>query len=535
MKHLNLNMRAQTLLTAGTGLAVAVFAVFLWKVWGFMVDDSFIFFRYAENIAGGHGIVFNPGEMPGEGFTSWLWLLLLSFVRWLGIGLVGASKVFGILFFLGGGWLLYSIIREMFGAVGDRESRITAVLLAGVYLADYRLLAHSVSGMETSLYIFALLLLVRVTQRAWGAEAFDARWFLRVSGCVTFLFLVRPEGLAAGGISLLMLVTRRRGALLKPRVWLYVLVGLILPVGIFLGLKTLYFGYPLPLSFYHKVIGSGMIHRLATAHFFEFIKDYAWLVFPALLLVIHTLFVRKASFFRYAAVMAVLMPAVYLKFLPVMNYLHRFYISYLPLLLVLAAPGVYYLVKAFIRHDSQTTRVVLLQMVFFILVAAMNMGIRVDVGKVNHWRHMVDPEVYRGRLGRLMSSLPAGTVVANTEMGVIPYYSGLTCLDMAGLTDPVVAHRGLTMEYLRERRAALILFPRDVRKMTPRDLRQSFRNYDKVFLSKTFTQEYEFLDSFIAWPDGRSRYYLYLDTRSPDAAAVRAWHDKHAAEFTGEH
>ena len=43
----------------------------------FWLDDAFITFRYARNLADGMGPVFNPGEAV-EGYTSFLWMLISS-------------------------------------------------------------------------------------------------------------------------------------------------------------------------------------------------------------------------------------------------------------------------------------------------------------------------------------------------------------------------------------------------------------------------------------------------------------------------
>ena len=43
----------------------------------FWLDDAFITFRYARNVAAGLGAVFNPGEAV-EGYTSFLWMLICS-------------------------------------------------------------------------------------------------------------------------------------------------------------------------------------------------------------------------------------------------------------------------------------------------------------------------------------------------------------------------------------------------------------------------------------------------------------------------
>jgi arabinofuranosyltransferase len=48
------------------------------------VDDAYISFRYAHNLAEGEGLVFNPGEYV-EGYTNLLWTLLMTLPEALGI------------------------------------------------------------------------------------------------------------------------------------------------------------------------------------------------------------------------------------------------------------------------------------------------------------------------------------------------------------------------------------------------------------------------------------------------------------------
>ena len=129
-----------------------------------------------------------------------------------------------------------------------------------------------------------------------------------------------------------------------------------------------------------------------------------------------------------------------------------------------------------------------------------------------------------------MSFLPPALVVANTEMGVIPYYSGLTCIDMAGLTDPVIGRKGLTMEYLQQRKVDLILFPRDVMKISLEGWAEYSPGYKDVFLSPQFKTKFKLIGVFAAWPGGGGEYYLYADTTSPQFAAVQQWRQGFAAE-----
>src|SRR5512140_2281077 len=70
-------------------LALFSYILFIWRS-GFEVngelvyslfDDAMISMRYARNLAHGYGLVWNPGEVPVEGYTNILWTLLFAFVH----------------------------------------------------------------------------------------------------------------------------------------------------------------------------------------------------------------------------------------------------------------------------------------------------------------------------------------------------------------------------------------------------------------------------------------------------------------------
>ena len=57
-------------------------------------DDAFISFRYAENLAQGHGLVYNVGERV-EGFTNLSWTVLFGLIMMIGVEPVMASVFLG--------------------------------------------------------------------------------------------------------------------------------------------------------------------------------------------------------------------------------------------------------------------------------------------------------------------------------------------------------------------------------------------------------------------------------------------------------
>ena len=68
-------------------VSLAVFAYAARELAGFIPDDSYISFRYAENLSRGHGITFNPGEPPVEGYSNFLWILVCALSDKLGMEL----------------------------------------------------------------------------------------------------------------------------------------------------------------------------------------------------------------------------------------------------------------------------------------------------------------------------------------------------------------------------------------------------------------------------------------------------------------
>src|SRR5262245_10478837 len=62
----------------------------------FLNDDAFISYRYAKNWVDGHGLVFNPGERV-EGYTNFLWTVLIGVFVKLGADPLVVSRVLGFL------------------------------------------------------------------------------------------------------------------------------------------------------------------------------------------------------------------------------------------------------------------------------------------------------------------------------------------------------------------------------------------------------------------------------------------------------
>jgi hypothetical protein len=170
------------LILAGLGL-LAFYAGHEWRLTGGLggvpLDDSWIHYRFADNLRSGSGFSFNPGQ-PTPGSTSPLWVVLLSP---FGPAYLPASKLIGGAAYLGLGILTYLLGRRL-------GLETFWAFLAGLgALGAGRLGWLALSGMETSLFTLVWL----AGMLLWLADG-PAAPRLRTSLLFGAACLLRPEG-----------------------------------------------------------------------------------------------------------------------------------------------------------------------------------------------------------------------------------------------------------------------------------------------------------------------------------------------------
>jgi hypothetical protein len=150
---------------------------------GVPLDDAWIHFQFARNLARGDGLSFNPGE-PTSGSTAPLWTLLLAAVYRAG----GRFPVAGQL--LSGACFLATLVTTW--TLGKRiTASHWAGWLAGVIVAvNGRMIWAGLSALETCLFAALSLLAIRahLDDRAAG------RYRLRTAALFGLAASSRPEG-----------------------------------------------------------------------------------------------------------------------------------------------------------------------------------------------------------------------------------------------------------------------------------------------------------------------------------------------------
>ncbi len=195
------------------------------------VEDAFITFRYARNIASGLGFVYNAGEHV-LGTTTPLYTLVLAFSAVIGFDIIAVGKAINILADAGTAVIIYWLLRDL-GA--------PHLAWAGVFLFVLSPLnvLYSAGGMETGLYTFLVLLTLLLA-------SLDHARATAIAAAV--LVLVRPDGLlAVGAVGALWWFQNKPAAHVVKAVMLF--STLLLPWALF---SLWYFGSPIPHSIMAK-------------------------------------------------------------------------------------------------------------------------------------------------------------------------------------------------------------------------------------------------------------------------------------------
>lgn len=228
MKVVPMNLRLLPFIAYG----IAAFLTFI-----VVEEDAFIYFRLAQNLADGYGIVFNRGGEHIESGSGLVWQLLLALIATLPVHLVMATKFLGLLF---AGLSLWMLLRLSERFVADKRLVIFPALLLACSTPFYY---WSHRGLETAQFVFVLLWLLD-----WLTDKNRIHlWYIPAFA----VFCSRPEGFLMVAAVLPWLWLERKSI---RNVWR--------GVGIFVGLcvvlfawRLYYFHDLLPHAFYQKIGG----------------------------------------------------------------------------------------------------------------------------------------------------------------------------------------------------------------------------------------------------------------------------------------
>ena len=264
-----------------------ILLIFGWRLFWFLTDDAFISFRYISNSILGYGYVWNPPPFrPVEGYTSFLWIVILDIIwRALDIAPPESSNyltlIFSYLTLIVGSAMILKI--KWNDKLWQHRNVFLALALLGI-ITNRTFLTWTSSGLETAMFNFFITLWF---YNCLFIPIVSTRWIFLVTFTAVCIYLTRPDGLVFVTASIFILfveiIKKKQTIKIKDSFAAFPLVSILIHL---LWRKTIY-GEWLPNTYYAKITGawpeSGIRYALS------FMLEYALWFWLVLLIVIFLL------------------------------------------------------------------------------------------------------------------------------------------------------------------------------------------------------------------------------------------------------
>ncbi len=510
-------------------LLIAFTLFYAWRYVDFSIppfEDAAMLMRYAQHLAGGHGVVWNIGEHPVDGATDFLFMVVSAAFIKLGLSVGRVIRGLGFASHLLTVLIVYWTNRRL------HHSNIPFSLFSGLYLAVGTGLSYVAAYFGTPFFALAaastwalgMLLIKKESPPFWLSLAFA------LSGLVAGL--IRPEGVILASLILLAVIVMRG---LKNSGSIIVIFGVVFLVlgGAYFLWRWNYFGYPLPNPFYKK--GDSGLHwdSFNNSHL-----NTLRLCLPFALAFILGFRSRETMKQTIAYLIPILgFASAFVLISDEMNFGARFQYALVPIVLMAWTPLVrgvgrvglddsprLYRDPSWSEQVDRQARNVYVIALIGLCASLVYYSWFQNCFLTSFQRTCASPYERDGRyqMGKLLAEYrDKGYVIATTEAGLVPYYSGWIAIDTWGLNDQFIAHHGsLTTEYLDQQKPEIIMFhdyysPLVPPKLTEANLAQ--RWFGMTITLKTYAEENGYVLAAVFGDSPYDTNYFYVRSDFEDS------------------
>ncbi|MCX7875507.1 MAG: hypothetical protein N2321_04975 [Melioribacteraceae bacterium] len=417
----------------------------------FIQDDAFTTLRYVKNFIQGNGLVFNLNERV-EGYTNFLWLLILSGIYSLSnifnfnIELENLTLYLSSLFGFVQLIISYFIAQKLFSHFNSYNfiKKLLPLLIPFMILFTTPFIYWSFSGMETSL--FATLTILSIYYFNEFDKGKNYLVFLLISTLNSFL---RPEGLVFFILLLVIeivynlynnkeikIISRLKNSL--PAKLKKVLIYFVIIQFFYIGFRLIYFGYPLPNTYYAKTEYSFNFILRGLDYFIKYFSTdlfYGVLFLPTIIRFLVKKYDRiEFIIFLFSLKYIVLTIIIGGDVLPI----GRFYIPITSLVYIIF---IYSLISLLNYYNVKINVKYFLFITIIILLFSLN-----NYNK--NYDEMIEKRSYEIGLVTKMKSYAKwinknnskNVTVALSTIGAFSFYTDAKIIDIVGLTDSYIAH-----------------------------------------------------------------------------------------------
>ncbi len=463
----------------------------------FIQDDAYTSLRYVKNFLEGKGLVFNEGERV-EGYTNFLWIMILSGIEFLNhnlnlaLDLEKTAQLLSIIFSICVLILTYTL-SKMINRESESESALARIINELKNLLPVFLLAFStpmvywgVSAMETNLFVFLVLLSIIFYIK--GDKGKPNLTFVTVS---VLNSLLRPEGLIFFALIIFHKIVsnilegekQKIISIIFDKIIIKEILFFFIPLCAYVIFRLVYYGYPLPNTFYAKTEFTFQFLQRGINYFYDFARSYLLYGFVLILPII--LFKNKNTnreftlLFGITILWIVIVILIGGDVLPI----HRFFLPIMPLIMILFVKAVVEIIGKIFSQKNVILQPVLIGV--FICLSVLDF---LNYSKQKN--EMMTKRSYEAGLVKKMkiysewvvneskiTSKSKKLTVALSTIGAFSYFSDAKVIDLVGLTDEYIAHnpkevygindelpvlwkeRNYNAEYVLSQKPDYIIFP----------------------------------------------------------------------------
>lgn len=419
----------------GVLAAIFIFCMLALSFNGYSTDDAYISYRYAQNLATGHGLVFNIDQVPVEGYTNFLWTILLAAIGFVRLPIPATAEFLGI---------IAALLLLILTGVWANRQRIFTTRFSGsipmLLLACVPSIAlWSTSGMETLMFTMLLIagtVLISIEERK--------EWIGIMSGLLfAFAALTRPEGILIGFLIIVL-------SFIEGREWSMRFAFFIVRLGLFLLPPVLhiiwrksYYGHWFPNTFYAKTSAGSELIGAGLSYLQGFLLQGGLIL---LLLTALGIFIRP----RIEGIWTILITStIYVAYVVWVGGdwmpANRMFVPIIPFLVMGASA---FIVKSY-DASPRFSAILASALCGYLLIS----GIIAQKPFIRHsflaqrvWNDEPQVDVLKELGLYLHETASPYDLLATVSAGKIPYYSGLRTIDMRGLCDAHIARQPVPAE-----------------------------------------------------------------------------------------
>ncbi len=403
----------------------------------FPLDDPWIHLTFARNIVEYFSFSYYKNELVTAGSTSPLYVFIAAVGFLISKNEMILSYILGTAFFALSSFCFYKLALKEFN-----DDILLSLLVCLVYVFDYWMNFIAVSGMETTMFIFLLLL---------GVYYYKSKNAIALGITLGLIFWARPDGIAFIGAIAADYIYSRLIAKNKETNKTFSLKEILIMSCILLVFLLAYFGMNLYLSgtILSNTYSAKVALNIDTDTRLHFLSFHIWNFFttehyiyflPGFIIVFINLctdiYKRRYNNNTIYIFFILLFILIYLIKLPMFSRFGRYFMPMLPFYIIVSMGGYYILFNLINRYLKKPVLIKAVNALVFISILIYSFFIYQNYSQfyATHCKYIHDRQVQTAYWFR--DNTTDKDIIAAHDIGAIGYYSQRKIVDIAGLISP---------------------------------------------------------------------------------------------------